>query len=106
MNITLIVVSAVVLINLVVSVAVLRALALTPTQRLLQLLLIWFAPLVGAAICAAFVSSQALGPESRTAVDPPYPEGDGGPLPDPSTNGWGCASGDGAGCSGGEGGGD
>ena len=88
MNIALIVISALALINLGVSVAVLRAVALSPSQRAMQVLLIWLVPLAGATVCAAFVSSQISDTDSRRTVDPPYPEGDG------------------ADCGGGEGGGD
>lgn len=50
------------LLNLVASVAVLRATSMPPARRALQLALVWLVPLVGAALCLAFVIADNARP--------------------------------------------
>lgn len=56
--------------NIVASVAVLRVSVLSPSQRVLQLTLIWLVPVIGAIVCAAFASSQALASTSSGTIAP------------------------------------
>lgn len=64
--------------NIVASVAVLRVSVLSPSQRALQVALIWLVPVIGAVVCAAFASSQAAGSTSSDTSDPLYLSSDGG----------------------------
>jgi hypothetical protein len=93
---------ALVVINTVASIFVLRASALTTQQRLLQLALIWFLPVAGAIVSIVFVSSLTPHPTSQSTIDPLYYPGDGGAIDPPGTSVCGCAGGDG----GSDGGGD
>jgi hypothetical protein len=68
-------IAVVVLVNVIASVAVLRVSVFSTQQRLLQLVLIWFVPIIGAVVCAAFASSQALGPAPLNKMDPLYDRG-------------------------------
>lgn len=103
MELILLFVAAVVIINVIASIAVLRVSVFSSPQRLLQLALIWLVPVIGAVVCMAFASSQALGPASPNAVDPLYSPLDGG-APDGLGIGLcGCSGGDGGGDSGGSG---
>ncbi len=99
-NITLLVISAVILINAVVSLVVLRISSYSPKQRLLQLTLIWLIPLLGAGICAAFASFQPQ--RQLTSDEDPFGSG-----ADNGDGVCGCNSGGGGdGAGSGEGGGD
>ena len=100
-NVTLLVISAVILINVIMSIVVLRAASYSPKQRVLQLALIWVIPLVGAGICAAFASFQTDGRQLASGEDP---FGSGADYGDSVC---GCTSGGGTdGGGGGDGGGD
>lgn len=103
MELTLLLVAVVALINVFASAAVLRVAAFSPTQRLLQLALIWLVPVIGAVVCAAFASSQALGPTSPSTIDPLYLPSDGGGPDGPGMGICGCSGGEGGGDSGGGG---
>jgi hypothetical protein len=94
MELTLLLVAALALVNIVASVAVLRVPVLSPSQRVLQLALIWFIPVIGAIVCIAFVSSQATRPTSSSTVDPLYLPSDGGVPDSPSIGGCGCGGSD------------
>ena len=96
-------VAVVVLVNAVASVVVLRIPVFSTQQRLLQLALIWFVPIIGAIVCAAFASSQALGAASPSTMDPLYLPSDGGAPEGPGTGICGCGSVDGGGDGGGGG---
>ena len=100
MELILLIVAVVVILNLFASLAVLRVAELSPSQRLLQLALIWLIPVLGAIVCAAFASSQALGSSARGTIDPLYLPADGGGPDGPGF--CGSSGGDG----GGDGGGD
>ena len=97
MELTLVLVAVVALINVAASVAVLRASAFAPSERSLQLALIWLVPVLGAIICMAFASSQALGPASPSTLDPLYLPSDGGAPEGSGTGLCGCGGGDGGG---------
>ena len=97
MELTLLLVAVIVLINVAASIAVLRVSVFAPSQRLLQLALIWLVPVLGAIVCAAFASSQALGPASPSTIDPLYLPSDGGAPDGPGMGLCGCAGGDGGG---------
>ena len=97
-ELTVLLVAVIAVINVFASAAVLRVAVFSPTQRVLQLALIWLVPMIGAVVCAAFASSQALGPTSRT-IDPLYLPSDGGGPDGPSM--CGCSGGDAGGDSGG-----
>ena len=60
MTSTLIALSALVLVlNLFGSVAILRTPLFSGAQRLLQLLVVWLVPIIGAIVCRVFVASQS-----------------------------------------------
>ena len=103
MELTLLLVAVVMLINVAASVVVLRVSVFSPSQRVLQLALIWLVPVIGAVVCAAFASSQALGPASPSTIDPLYLPNDGGAPDGPGIGICGCSGGDGGGDSGGGG---
>lgn len=103
MELTLLFVAVVVLINAVASLRVLRIPVFSRSQRVLQLALIWLVPIIGAGICIAFATSQALGPAAPSTHDPLYLPSDGGAPDDPSLGICGCGGGDGIGDSGGGG---
>lgn len=103
MELTLLLIAAVALINIVASVVVLRVPVFSPSQRLLQFALIWLVPIIGAVACAAFASSQALGPASPSTIDPLYSPSDGGGPDGPAIGICGCSGGDGGGDAGGGG---
>lgn len=85
--------------NIVASVAVLRVSVLSPSQRALQLALIWLVPVIGAVVCAAFASSQAAGSTSSDTSDPLYLSSDGGASGGQDAGFSGCDAGD-SGCAG------
>ena len=95
MELTLLLVAVVVLINVAASVAVLRVSVFAPSQRLLQLAIIWLVPVIGAVVCVAFASSQALGPASPSTIDPLYLPSDGGAPDGPGVGLCGCGDGGG-----------
>lgn len=80
--------------NIVASVAVLRVSALSPSQRALQVAVIWLVPVIGAVVCAAFASSQAPGSTSSSTIDPLYPSSDGGASDGQDVGFVGCDGGD------------
>lgn len=80
--------------NIVASVAVLRVSVLSPSQRVLQLTLIWLVPVIGAIVCAAFASSQALASTSSGTIAPLYPLSDGGASDGQDIGFVGCDGGD------------
>jgi len=88
---------AIVLFNFIASIAVLRVSVYSTQQRLLQLALIWFVPIIGAIVCVAFASSQALGPGPPNTMDPLYLPSDGGAPEGPGIGICGCGSIDGGG---------
>lgn len=57
--------AAMILINVVASVVVLRSGATKPAQKLLQVALVWVVPIVGAVLSLAFAKSDGL------VTDPP-----------------------------------
>lgn len=85
--------------NIVASVAVLRVSVLSPSQRALQVALIWLVPVIGAVVCAAFASSQAAGSTSSGTSDPFYLSSDGGVSGGQDAGFSGCDAGD-SGCAG------
>lgn len=97
MQLMLLLVVVVALINIAASVVALRAAAFSPSQRMLQLGLIWLVPIIGAIVCAVFASSQALDPASPGTVDPLYLPSDGGAPDGPGVGICGCSGGDGGG---------
>ena len=103
MQLALLLVVVVVLVNVAASVVVLRVSVFSPSQRLLQLALIWLLPIIGAVVCVAFASSQALGPASPSTIDPLYLPNDGGAPDGPGIGICGCSGGDGGGGGGGSG---
>jgi hypothetical protein len=96
----LLLVAVAALINIAASVVVLRVSAFSSSQRLLQLAFIWLVPIIGAAVCVAFASSQAFDKNSPRTMDPLHLPSDGG-APD-GIGICGCSGTD----SGGDGGGD
>lgn len=80
--------------NIIASVAVLRVSVLSPSQRVLQLALIWLVPVIGAVVCGAFAASQALGPTSSSTIDPLYPSSDGSASEVQDLGFSGCDAGD------------
>ena len=104
MQLTLLLVAVVAVVNVVASVVVLRAPVFSLSQRLLQLGFIWLVPIIGAVVCMAFASSQALGPASPSTMDPLYLPSDGGAPDGPGIGICGCSGGDGGGDGGGGGG--
>lgn len=80
--------------NIVASVAVLRVSVLSPSQRVLQLALIWLVPVIGAVVCAAFASSQTFGSTSSSTIDPLYPSSDGGASDGQDIGSFSCDGGD------------
>ena len=99
---TFLLLAAVAIVNIAVSVRVLRVPELSPGQRFLQLGLVWLIPVFGAVVCAAFVRSQAGAGSTEGKIDPLYHPGDGGGPDGPDVAGiCGCG-----GDSGGDGGGD
>lgn len=97
MQLTLLAIAAVVFINIVASVLVLRVAVFSPSQRLLQLGVIWLVPIIGAIVCAVFASSQAHDLASPGTVDPLHLPSDGGGPDGPGIGICGCSSGDGGG---------
>lgn len=85
--------------NIVASVAVLRVSVLSPSQRALQVALIWLVPVIGAVVCAAFASSQVAGSTSSGTSDPFYLSSDGGASAGQDAGFSGCDAGD-SGCAG------
>ena len=57
MELILLLIAGVALINIAASAVILRVSAFSTSQRLLQLMVIWFVPILGAIVCAAFASS-------------------------------------------------
>ena len=100
MNLTVILLLALVLVNVAASVLVLRSDALSASQRAMQLGFVWLVPVLGAVFCAAVVHSQAAAATEKSTIDPLYLPGDGG-GPDGPSIGIGIC-----GCSGDSGGGD
>ena len=94
MELALLLVAILAILNIAASAAVLRASVLSPSQRLLQLALIWFIPVIGAIVCAAFASSQATSSTSSSTIDPLYLPSDGGAPDGPSIGGCGCGGSD------------
>ena len=78
MELILLLAAGVAVINVAASVVVLRVSAFSASQRLLQLMFIWLVPVLGAVVCVAFASSQALGSGSSSSFDPLYLPSDGG----------------------------
>lgn len=97
MQLTLLAIVVVALINIVASVMVLRVPVFSPSQRLLQLGVIWLVPIIGAVVCAVFASSQAHDLASSGTIDPLYLPSDGGAPDGPGIGICGCSSGDGGG---------
>jgi hypothetical protein len=104
MELTFLLAAVVAIVNVFASVAVLRISVFSPSQRWLQLGLIWLVSVIGAVVCVAFSSSQALGPSSPSTADPLYFPSDGGAPDGPVIGLCGCSGGDGGGDSGGAGG--
>ena len=98
MGLTLQIAAIVAVVNFVATLVVLRVSVFTTSQRLLQIALIWFLPIVGAVVCGAFAWSQALGPTSHGTIDPLYIPADGG---GPDGHGTGDCGGGDVGCDGG-----
>ena len=91
--------------NLMASRAVLRAPLATPSQRRLQLALIWLLPAIGAVLCLVFTASQdgtgrPWPPHAGDGAGMAYavlPADDGGACGVSSDTGGGCGGGDGGG---------
>ncbi|WP_111265877.1 hypothetical protein [Marilutibacter maris] len=97
----------VVVLNLVATARILRAAAFSPSQQLVQLMLTWLVPVMGAAVCLAFAHSQAIGDaREHQRLDPYY--GDGSAIGGDSGDGGsvfgdgGCGGDFGGGCGGGD----
>jgi hypothetical protein len=103
MELILLFVAVVVLVNAVASVKVLRVRVFSRSQHLLQLAIIWLVPIIGAVICIAFASSQALGPAAPSTHDPLYLPSDGVAPDGPGIGICACSGGGGIGDSGGGG---
>lgn len=59
MNWIVVLALAVLLMNLVTTIAVFRVQGISGSQRLLQLALVWLLPVIGAVVCFAFATTQA-----------------------------------------------
>ena len=105
MDLIFLLIAGVALINIAASIAVLRVSAFSISQRLLQLMVIWFVPVIGAVVYATFASSQSLGPTSSSSFDPLHLPSDGGAPDGPGIGIGAWGSGD-CGGDGGGGGGD
>ncbi len=101
MGLTLLLAGLVLLLNAFASVVVLRVPVFSPSQRLLQIALIWLVPIIGAVICATFAYS--LGPASPGTMDPLYLPSDGGGPEGSGAGIWGCSGSDAGAGSGGDG---
>lgn len=97
----LLLVAAIVLINLTASIAVLRATVFSSSQRVLQFVLIWFVPVIGAGLCLVFRAAEAQESASFGAMVPLRLPADGGSPDGPGLGLCGCAGSD-AGGGGGE----
>ena len=98
--------AVVIVLNLVATARILRAVAFSPAQQWVQIMLTWLLPVMGAVVCIAFARSQAIGDDrerdglvSHAGGDS---AGDGGPF---FSGDGGCGGGFGDGCGGGDGGG-
>ncbi|MCF7222768.1 hypothetical protein [Marilutibacter chinensis] len=83
--------AVVIVLNLVATTRILRAVAFSPSQQLVQLMLTWLLPVMGATICIAFARSQAIGDARERERLDPYACSDGA-----SGDGYPALSGDGA----------
>lgn len=88
--------------NLFASLAVLRAPSSTPSQRRLQLALVWLLPVIGAVLCLVFASAQRGGRGAGSddgANTMPYAvlPADGGGNACTSSQAGDCGGGDGGG---------
>ncbi len=90
MNVWFPLLAALVVVNAIASLLVLRARVFSPSQRMLQVAVVWLIPLAGAIVCAVFARSQTPGPRSSSAFDPLYLPSDGGGPDGPGFGPCGC----------------
>lgn len=85
--------------NVFASILVIRNAALSPNQRIAQLAIVWFVPLLGAVFCGAFAAQAGARGTRTSTVDPLYLPSDGGAPVDPGGDlcGSEAADGDGGG---------
>jgi hypothetical protein len=90
MELTHLLAAIIILLNFAASAVVYRASMFSTRQVLLQLTLIWLAPIFGAVVCTALASSQAREPAPPSTVDPLHLPADGGAQGDWGIGVFGC----------------
>ena len=79
MDVQKLLIVAVLTINAYATIRVVRADLLSTSTKVVQIALVWLAPILGAVICLTFLSSQSLGPATHDgALDSAYGTGAGG----------------------------